>query len=275
MTGFDSLQLSFVLGGVGVLLLLLAGILRLTSKKEAARPAVDLLRNPPVAPGPVKAESRAVPAETGMTWEEREDVYKPTQVEAHAFVQTLGMPHPPEIQPKQVYIFVRKAIYDQIRTHLKREGKVEQGGLLFGQAYVDPALSSYLIVVEEALPAIGAQELPRSLTYTPEAWHRMTPLMQRLDPAWTLIGSYHSHPGMGVFLSGTDLNTQADVFAHDWQIALVIDPVADEAGFFAGISGEPCPEWYLLSSDRAVVNAAEKLAEPAQVPDVLLPRNQR
>jgi proteasome lid subunit RPN8/RPN11 len=195
-----------------------------------------------------------------MTWQERDDVYKPTPIEAHAFVQTLGMPRPPEIQPRLTYIFIRKTVHDQIRTHLKRDVRVELGGLLFGRAYFDESLDSYLILVEVALPAIGAQELPHSLTYTPEAWHRLTPQMQQLDPGDTLIGSYHSHPGMGVFLSGTDLNTQADVFIHDWQIALVMDPVADETGFFAGKSGEPCPEWYLLSADRTAA------ATPAQCP---------
>ncbi len=137
-------------------------------------------------------------------------------------------------------------MYEQVQAHLKTDTKVELGGLLFGRPFVDNERSIYLVIIEAAVPAAEAQELPNSLTYTPETWQQITPQMQQMDPDWTLVGSYHSHPGMGVFLSSTDLDTQAEVFSQDWQVALVVDPLADTVGFYAGRNGKACPGWQII-----------------------------
>jgi proteasome lid subunit RPN8/RPN11 len=55
----------------------------------------------------------------------------------------------------------------------------------------------------------------------------------------TVVGWFHSHPGLGVFLSGTDLRTQRDCFGAEWQIAVVLDPQRREFGVFAGPDGAP------------------------------------
>src|SRR5438105_12337427 len=48
-----------------------------------------------------------------------------------------------------------------------------------------------------------------------------------------LIGWYHTHPDLGVFLSPTDLEkTHRVLFAEPFQVALVYDPVRQRAGYF-------------------------------------------
>ncbi len=48
------------------------------------------------------------------------------------------------------------------------------------------------------------------------------------------VGWYHSHPGLGVFLSGHDLFIQRGFFGDQlWYIALVVDPISKEQGVFA------------------------------------------
>ncbi len=47
-----------------------------------------------------------------------------------------------------------------------------------------------------------------------------------------VVGWWHSHPGFGCFLSPTDLKTQEYFFPESYQVALVVDPVRDELGFY-------------------------------------------
>ncbi|NJL57944.1 hypothetical protein HC928_24580 [bacterium] len=44
--------------------------------------------------------------------------------------------------------------------------------------------------------------------FTPECWQAILRIQKDQYPQTTIVGWYHSHPGHGIFLSGTDLNTQ-------------------------------------------------------------------
>jgi hypothetical protein len=55
----------------------------------------------------------------------------------------------------------------------------------------------------------------------------------REERSAALIGWYHTHPDLGIFLSETDLErTHRVLFSEPFQIALVYDPVASKAGYF-------------------------------------------
>jgi proteasome lid subunit RPN8/RPN11 len=190
--------------------------------------------------------------ESTIDWEEREDVYRPTTVDAVHFAPTLCPERPPEIQPQQTHIFIRQSAYAQLREHLRQDLTVEMGGLLYGEAFYDPGRAVYLLAIGAALAATGGIETPTSFAYTPASWQGLTPRLQQLPLAWTLIGSYHSHPGLGVFLSETDLDTQEAIFAQDWQIALVVDPIADTLGFFVGKDGTPCTHWRIVPDPKTL-----------------------
>jgi proteasome lid subunit RPN8/RPN11 len=197
------------------------------------------------------AEAQAPAEEAGIDWEECEDVYRPATADAADLAHALCPERTPEIEPEQSVILIRQSAYAQLRAHLRQDVTVELGGLLCGEAFHDPERSLYLIVVQAALPATEGIETATSFAYTPASWQALMPRLQQLDPNWTLVGSYHSHPGLGVFLSETDLDTQETIFAQDWQIALVVDPVADELGFFIGKEGEPCSQWRILPDPAA------------------------
>ncbi|MFX1456134.1 MAG: hypothetical protein ACFFDB_12235 [Promethearchaeota archaeon] len=47
-----------------------------------------------------------------------------------------------------------------------------------------------------------------------------------------VLGWWHSHPGLGCFLSPVDLKTQKFFFPEKYQIALVIDPANSKYKFF-------------------------------------------
>lgn len=204
-----------------------------------ARVAEIASREPPAAP----------PEAAGaVIWEDVPEVYRPPREDASTVLKGLGMAQPPDIPPGSLSVFIRRRTLDGVISHLKGDTSVEQGGLLVGKPFFDAALSAYVILIEDSLPARGGIETPTEFSYTSESWQHLTPRLQTMDPTWTIVGSYHSHPGMGVFLSGTDLDTQAMVFAQDWQVAVVIDPVADEIGCFVGSKGRVCERWFVVDA---------------------------
>lgn len=48
----------------------------------------------------------------------------------------------------------------------------------------------------------------------------------------SIIGWYHTHPGIGVFLSSRDLKTISQLFSDPSSVSLVLDPKSDIWGFF-------------------------------------------
>ena len=239
-----------VLASIGGVALLAAGIARIVfpAPKPIVKAAQTGLENETAPDASIPSNVAALPAETNeeIEWQESADVYAPTEVEAAAFVSTLGLTRPPSILPQQAYIFVDRAALEKAQAHLRGNVEVEQGGLLLGQAFFDPQTHAYLLLVWDALPAPDGIETPTFFGYTASSWRALTPQLQQMPVDWTVIGSYHSHPNMGVFLSETDLDTQEEIFCADWQIALVIDPVKEEIGFFVGKDGQKCADWYLF-----------------------------
>ena len=73
---------------------------------------------------------------------------------------------------------------------------------------------------------------PSKVRFDPEA---LPQLFHGLDGSgfdYILVGWYHSHPGHTCFLSGRDLETQRTMFSQSFHVALVVDPVNEEAKAF-------------------------------------------
>ena len=74
------------------------------------------------------------------------------------------------------------------------------------------------------------------LRFTSESWEAIrTEVGGSTD---TIVGWFHTHPGLGVFMSGTDRQTQRNFFSQPWQVSLVVDPRTEDIGFFAGEASE-------------------------------------
>jgi proteasome lid subunit RPN8/RPN11 len=125
-----------------------------------------------------------------------------------------------------------RAIMNSILRHVGSELAQEQAGLLFGRF---DALSGATV-----LDAHPIAEFTASLTHVQmdrRAWPAIWSMSAQRNPELAVVGWYHSHPGHGVYLSGTDRRTQAAWFRRLDHIALVIDPVAQRMGVFCGPSG--------------------------------------
>ena len=190
------------------------------------------------------ADSPAVPSrDLEIEWCDQTDVYKPQRIDAESYLKGVSIEPRPRLRAGASIALIAKSTDEVIRSHLTSNIKVELGGLLCGEALYDEAREIYVVRVGLALPAIDGECTQTSFTYTGKSWEAMMPGWSGMNPSWTIVGSYHSHPGMGVFLSSVDLTTQADVFPHDWQVAMVMDPVSRECGLFVGVNGKPCPYW--------------------------------
>ena len=107
------------------------------------------------------------------------------------------------------------------------------------------------ILVAAAIEARFSEAKRASLTFTHETWQYIYEVMEQRYPGQKIVGWFHTHPGFGVFLSGHDMFIQKHFFDQPWQVAYVIDPVAQSRGFFRWEGGEvvPCEDFLILGRD--------------------------
>jgi proteasome lid subunit RPN8/RPN11 len=80
------------------------------------------------------------------------------------------------------------------------------------------------------------------------------------------IGWFHTHPGHGIFMSGTDKENH-QMYQKPWQIALVVDPIHGTSGFFFGNRCEAIPAIGLsASAARGAVSPTAPSASPSPLP---------
>jgi proteasome lid subunit RPN8/RPN11 len=153
-------------------------------------------------------------------------------------------PGPPEfvvtakgaIDPDAPAIYLRLEALLDILTHVPAAARHELGGLLAGQAYTDSA--GRFVLVERALPAPAAASTRVSLTFTPEAWDELWEAKERECPDSRIVGWYHTHPALGVFLSEQDRFIHRHFFAEAYDLALVFDSATFTWGVFRWDEGD-------------------------------------
>ena len=113
-----------------------------------------------------------------------------------------------------------------IEEHAFSRLDVEVGGFLVGR--IDGPATE----IVSAKPALTAESNQTHLTITHEAWAEILEVMDSEFPGLAIIGWYHTHPGFGLFLSDYDIFIQQNFFGARGQIAMVIDPLIGEFGYF-------------------------------------------
>lgn len=176
---------------------------------------------------------------SGLEWEDEGQPFLPPPVQSAQLLNALGLSDKVTVEKRNHLICIRKDTLTATQRHLESNTTVELGGLLAGRPYYLTDQDAYLLLVEGAIRAPHGKESPVSFEYTSETWGELTPMLQQMPEDQVIVGSYHSHPGLGVFMSSTDIATQHDVFPHEWQIAMVIDPISNAIGVFISAIGEP------------------------------------
>jgi proteasome lid subunit RPN8/RPN11 len=135
----------------------------------------------------------------------------------------------PEGVPFPIYLHQRVNI--SVTQHARQNPDREVGGVLLGDVRLDEHGQMY-VYVTHSLKAEFTSEGHGHVTFSHETWLHIHATHETLYPDKAIVGWYHTHPGWTIFLSPWDLFIHQNFFKQPWQIALVIDPTLDQAGFF-------------------------------------------
>lgn len=127
--------------------------------------------------------------------------------------------------------YINKHAEAKMRNHAlsARKSKTEVMGLMLGEVRNWKG-QEYVLVRDIVTSDLDATAV--SVKFDSAGFEK---LFEKLDSAgfdYVVVGWYHSHPGYGCFLSGTDVKTHTGIFVSPHQIALVIDPLNFEAAAF-------------------------------------------
>ncbi|MCO5183343.1 MAG: Mov34/MPN/PAD-1 family protein [Anaerolineae bacterium] len=139
---------------------------------------------------------------------------------------------PLDEQPRVVY---SQQALQQIEAHCTSNLRVEVGGALLGVAYQHNDL--LFVEVQAAIPAVSADHGPSHFTFTADVWAQLH-RDREAYPELEFVGWFHTHPDLGVFFSSDDIVVHNAAFRQPWHVALVVDPVRNEACTFGWNRGE-------------------------------------
>jgi len=136
--------------------------------------------------------------------------------------------------PRQpgIQVFLTPRAYLRANAHAHSDLENEVGGWMIGSWRLDQSSGEEFIVIERCLPARFTRQGSAYLTFTQNSQVALVEIMEEKFPDKQLLGWYHTHPKMSLFLSGYDLFLHTHFFPHPWQVALVIEPHSNVGGFF-------------------------------------------
>ncbi len=120
-------------------------------------------------------------------------------------------------------VYLSATTLRQIEGHAASYPEREVGGVLLGKRFAHNG--SPFLVIQQSIPALQAESSATHVTFTHESWQQITTSKDRQFPELQIVGWYHSHPDLGLFLSRDDRYIQHNFFAEPWQVALVVDPI--------------------------------------------------
>ncbi|GEM_PF-870461 len=154
----------------------------------------------------------------------------PLSVETRPAGTVLWRPgrRPDEGAEERLPIYLFPEAYAAIREHTKPDLLREHGGYLLGKHLIDGERD--YVTVERAFPVPDTKAEPTSFEFSSANGVALVDETDRTG--LQVVGWYHSHPRMDVFLSGHDLFIHNGYFREPWQVALVVEPEKDHGGFF-------------------------------------------
>lgn len=156
--------------------------------------------------------------------------------------------------PEDVSLVVAQEVLIGTSRHVSQSVTRELGGFLLGNRYRCPSGRNY-VIIDQFVAAEHTESDSVSLHFTHETWRWLDDHLNTTFVGKALVGWYHSHPRMDVFLSQPDdLSIHERRFPEPWQCALVLEPDKHLGGFFCWRGGQldtkvPADFYELLRSD--------------------------
>jgi proteasome lid subunit RPN8/RPN11 len=130
-----------------------------------------------------------------------------------------------------VSVFMTQVAYSRICVHSVSDMYNEVGGVMVGEWCTDRNGRQF-IIVEHAIPALHTTQSSVHLTFTQDSLVEIHNEIDEHFKGMKIVGWYHTHPRMGVFLSHFDTWLHENFFPEPWQVALVIEPHSAVGGIF-------------------------------------------
>jgi proteasome lid subunit RPN8/RPN11 len=141
-------------------------------------------------------------------------------------------PEEQDVSRPEVTVFMTQPAYARIHVHAASDLDNEVGGILVGKWCLDKASETRFIVIEKVLPALYTEHSGVHLTFTQDSIVHYHEVIDQRYMGKLIVGWYHTHPHMGVFLSDYDTWLHNHFFNEPWQVALVVEPCYCLGGFF-------------------------------------------
>jgi len=138
-------------------------------------------------------------------------------------------------------LVVTQEVLLRVNEHVSQSLERELGGFLLGNRYRCPNTLREYVIIDQFSPAKFAESTEVKLAFTHEAWAQLSDELSGKFLGKLLVGWYHSHPRMDVFLSSHDMEIQAERFQEPWMTALVLEPEKHRGGFFSAREGRVKP----------------------------------
>jgi proteasome lid subunit RPN8/RPN11 len=141
-------------------------------------------------------------------------------------------------------LYIQKGVQDKMRrrSHEIALRRREDLGLLVGDWARDEDGLVYSVAWD--LLTGPTEASPVHVRYTPEGLKAVARGLDGQRGDYVIVGWYHTHLDLGVFMSERDLRTQRGGFPHAHQVAVVVDPMRGRAAAFGngpdGPGTEPC-----------------------------------
>ena len=165
---------------------------------------------------PIQYEEKPMPLHDSLKWASRYE----DQVGAH------------------VQIFFIQSAHQKCVDHVNSSMEREVGGVLVGNVQFDPdALQTY-VTIDDVIPALHTSSGETHVTFTQNTLLDLNNQMDEAYPGKSIVGWYHTHPRLGVFLSNHDTFLHRHFFPDPTHVALVVDPYYKRAGFFCWQNGK-------------------------------------
>jgi len=103
-------------------------------------------------------------------------------------------------------------------------------GLLVGDRLRAPGGATFSVALDRVTAPLQASA--GHVRFDSDKFNELARALALLGFDYILVGWYHSHLGVGCFMSSTDCTTHARYFSQPHQFALVVDTLRGEAGAF-------------------------------------------
>jgi len=134
-------------------------------------------------------------------------------------------------EPSCMPLYISKTAEEKMRNHATSNisKKLEVMGLMLGQVFVHEGIE-YTVVRDVATTDLDASST--RVRFRRDGFEKLFASMDDIGFDHIVTGWYHSHPGHGIFMSPTDVDTQKSMFNSSFHRAVVIDPINKAIGAY-------------------------------------------